>query len=66
MMMADILIERFRPMRERAAELRSRPERVREVLAAGRDVARAVAQETMAEVREAMGLWQTKRSPATA
>lgn len=66
MMMADILIERFRPMRERATELRRRPERIREVLAAGRDGARAVARETMAEVREAMGLWQTKHSPATA
>ncbi|HUF88986.1 MAG TPA: tryptophan--tRNA ligase [Gemmatimonadota bacterium] len=66
MMMADILIERFRPMRERAAELRRRPDRIREVLAAGRDGARAVARETMAEVREAMGLWQTKHSPATA
>ncbi|HET6616362.1 MAG TPA: tryptophan--tRNA ligase [Gemmatimonadota bacterium] len=66
MMMADILIETFRPMRERAAELRSRPGRIREVLAAGRDAARAVACETMREVHEAMGLWQTKRSPATA
>lgn len=66
MMMAEILIERFRPMRERAVALRDRPETVREVLAAGRDAARAVARETMAEVREAMGLWQTKRSPATA
>ena len=66
MMMADIMIETFRPMRERAAELRSRPERIREVLAAGRDTARAVARETMREVHEAMGLWQTKRSPATA
>ena len=66
MMMADILIERFRPMRERAAELRGRPERIREVLTAGRDAARAVARETMSEVREAMGLWQTKHSPATA
>lgn len=66
MMMADILIETFRPMRERAAELRSRPGRIREVLTAGRDAARAVARETMREVHEAMGLWQTKRSPATA
>ena len=66
MMMADTLIERFRPMRERAAELRGHPERIREVLAAGRDAARAVARETMAEVHEAMGLWQTKHSPATA
>jgi tryptophanyl-tRNA synthetase len=66
MMMAEILSETFRPMRERAAELRAQPERIREILAAGRDAARAVAKSTMSEVREAMGLWQTKRSPATA
>jgi tryptophanyl-tRNA synthetase len=66
MMMADILSETFRPMRERAAELRARPERIREILAAGRDAAGVVARETMSEVREAMGLWQTKRTPATA
>lgn len=66
MMMADILIERFRPMRERAAELRARPETIREILAAGADAARRVARETMEEVREAMGLWQTKRGPVTA
>jgi tryptophanyl-tRNA synthetase len=66
MMMADILIETFRPMRERAAALRARPERIREILAAGRDAAAVVARETMSEVREAMGLWQTKRTPATA
>jgi hypothetical protein len=66
MMMADILIERFRPMRERAAELRSRPETIREILAAGADAARLVAKETMEEVREAMSLWQTKRGRVTA
>lgn len=66
MTMADILIEKFRPMRARAAELRSRPDRIREILAAGRDSARAVARETMSEVHEAMGLWQTKRGPVTA
>ena len=66
MMMADILIERFRPMRERAAELRAKPETIREILAAGADAARRVAKETMEEVREAMGLWQTKRGPVTA
>lgn len=66
MMMADILSETFRPMRERAAELRARPERLREILAAGAEAAGAVARETMREVHEAMGLWQTKRSPATA
>jgi tryptophanyl-tRNA synthetase len=66
MLMAEILIEKFRPMRERAAELRARPETIREILAAGRDAARAVARKTMSEVHEAMGLWQTTRGPVTA
>lgn len=66
MLLADHLIEYLRPMRERAAALRSEPGRVTEILAAGRDAARAVASETMREVREAMGLWQTARRPTTA
>lgn len=60
MLLAETIIETFRPMRERAAALRADPGRVREILTAGRDAARAVARQTMREVREAMGLWQTK------
>lgn len=44
------------PMRERRAAYAVRPGYVRELLAAGTDRARAVAKDTMAEVREAMGL----------
>jgi len=65
MMLADTIIEFLRPMRERAAELRAEPGRIREILGAGRDAARAVARETMNEVREAMGLWRTKRETGT-
>jgi len=65
MMLADTIIEFLRPMRERAAELRAEPELIREILGAGRDAARAVARETMNEVREAMGLWRTKRESGT-
>lgn len=65
MLLADNVIEFLRPMRERAAELRADPERVREILAAGTESAREVARETMAEVRERMGLWQAKRPAGT-
>ena len=65
-MLAETMIEFLRPMRERAEELRAEPGRVRDILAAGGDTARAVARETMREVREAMGLWQTARRSTTA
>lgn len=65
MLMADTMIDFLRPMRERAADLRANPHRIREILAAGRDSARKVAKETMREVHEAMGLWQTKRETGT-
>ncbi|MDX1622792.1 MAG: tryptophan--tRNA ligase [Gemmatimonadota bacterium] len=65
MLLAENMIERLRPMRERAAELRSDPDRVREILAAGREAAAAVARETMGEVRERMGLWRATRRPDT-
>jgi tryptophanyl-tRNA synthetase len=66
MLMADVLSETFAPMRERAAELRSDPNQLAEILAAGREVAQKVARETMREVREAIGLWQTSNRPVTA
>ena len=44
------------PIRERRAELDRRPQTVDEVLADGNARARAVAEQTMGEVREAMKL----------
>ena len=44
------------PMRERRAEVLSRPGRVREILMDGSLRARRIAQETMKQVREAVGL----------
>ncbi|GAB2697957.1 tryptophan--tRNA ligase [Paenibacillus thermoaerophilus] len=44
------------PMRERRAYYAARPKRVDEMLIAGTNRARAIARETMAEVREAMSL----------
>ncbi len=66
MLMADVLSETFAPMRERAAELRSDPNQLAEILATGREAAQKVARETMREVREAIGLWQTSNRPVTA
>jgi tryptophanyl-tRNA synthetase len=42
------------PMRERRAELASRPQRIHEILVDGSSRARKVAIETMARVRDAM------------
>jgi tryptophanyl-tRNA synthetase len=52
--LADHLIEELAPFRERRAELEADPGYLDEVLAAGVERARPVAQETMRAVREAM------------
>ena len=53
-LLADNLIETFRPYRERRAELESEPGLVRRVLADGVERARPVAVETLTAVRRAM------------
>jgi tryptophanyl-tRNA synthetase len=50
-----VLVEQA-PMRERAAEFIANPEAVRKIIREGADVARAVARETLTEVRQVMGL----------
>jgi tryptophanyl-tRNA synthetase len=57
--LADHMIAALAPIREKAATLKARPERVREILAAGAASARKVAQGTMAEVRTRMGFLPT-------
>ena len=47
------------PMRERAQQYLDDPSLLRAIIADGNDKARAVAQETMRDVREAMGLAYT-------
>jgi tryptophanyl-tRNA synthetase len=49
----------LRPIRERAAEVRSRVNELDEILAAGAASARARASETLREVKELMGLSAT-------
>jgi tryptophanyl-tRNA synthetase len=50
------MVEELRPIRERAMELRSHPEYVVEVLAAGAEHCRSIAVDTMREVRRRMGM----------
>jgi len=50
------IIAELAPLRERAQPFLDRPASLREIVDAGCDRARAVARETMREVREAMGL----------
>jgi tryptophanyl-tRNA synthetase len=54
--LADNITAHFAPIRERAAELKRHPRRVREILMAGAERARDVARDTMHGVRERMGL----------
>jgi tryptophanyl-tRNA synthetase len=56
--LADNINKALAPMRERRARYAQRPEMVDEVLADGARRARAIAQVTMAEVRERVGLGQ--------
>jgi tryptophanyl-tRNA synthetase len=56
--LADNLVARFAPFRERREELARGPEVVRDVLAAGADHARPIAQATLGTVRDAMHLGQ--------
>jgi len=54
--LADHLVERFAPFRERRAALEASPGLVREVLAAGADTVRPIARDTLETVRDAMHL----------
>jgi tryptophanyl-tRNA synthetase len=52
----EAVLHELKPIQARAAELEAQPERVRSIIEAGSEKARAVARETMREVREAMSL----------
>jgi tryptophanyl-tRNA synthetase len=54
--LAELVIEYFRPFRQKRAELANNPSYVRDVLATGAKRAKAVAYETLARVRSAVGL----------
>ena len=55
--LSDNLIAHLQPIRDRRAELQANPGRIEEILHEGGRKARAVAQQTLAEVREHIGLW---------
>lgn len=54
--LAENITATFAPFRERAAHFRAHPEEVRRILDEGAEKARAIARETLAEVRRRMGL----------
>lgn len=60
------MVQAFAPARERARELDAREGLIEEILAAGAQRARAIASETIREVRERMGFWPLPRSAARA
>ncbi len=55
--LAENVIRYFEPLREKSAELRAHPEKIRQILGDGAQTARKVAQETMRTVREKLGLY---------
>ena len=55
--LADNLIAHLQPIRERRAWLQANPKEVEEILRQGARKARTVAQQTMSEVRQRVGLW---------
>ncbi len=52
----DAVLKELAPIRERAQEFEENPKLVRSIIAEGNEAARDVAQDTLEEVREAMGL----------
>jgi tryptophanyl-tRNA synthetase len=52
----DAVLAELKPIRERAQEYETQPERVRQVIAQGCEKARAAAEESLREVRQAIGL----------
>ena len=61
--LAELMIEYFRPYRQKRAELEKNPDRVRQVLRKGAERARVVAARPWHEVRQAVGLGHEKLSP---
>jgi tryptophanyl-tRNA synthetase len=58
----DAVADWLAPVRERYPELRADDEQLEGTLEAGADRARAIARETLADVREAMGVGPARRS----
>ena len=54
--LAELIVEYFRPYREKRAELENNPDYLKEILAKGAQRAKAIAVKTLAEARKAVGL----------
>lgn len=54
--LAEAIYEELRPIQERRRYFEERPEEVKRILKDGRDYAKAIAEKTLLEVREKMGL----------
>ena len=54
-LLAEVVIEALRPIQQRYGEWRADPEGLRQVLGQGRQRAEAVAGQTLARVRDALG-----------
>jgi tryptophanyl-tRNA synthetase len=57
---ADAVVDYLAPVRERYTEVRSDEAAMEEMLAAGAEKARAIASDTLADVRDAMGVGQPR------
>jgi tryptophanyl-tRNA synthetase len=58
---AEAVVEYLAPVRERYEELRADERQLEQILAAGADKARAIAADTMIDVRQAMGVGPVRR-----
>ena len=59
---AQALVERLAPVRERYAELRADADAIESILAEGAARAQSIAAETLADVREHMGVGAPRRA----
>ncbi|MBU1039010.1 tryptophan--tRNA ligase [Patescibacteria group bacterium] len=55
-LLAETIIKTLEPIQAKRAELAAKPQEVRNILLAGRDKARLIAQKTLADVKDKMGL----------
>ena len=58
---AEAVVGMLGPVRERYAEIRPDQDRLEDILATGAEKARAIASETLADVREVMGVGAPRR-----
>jgi len=55
-LLAETIIELLKPIQEKRREILAKPQQIKKILHAGRDKARLIAQKTLQDVKERMGL----------